>query len=43
MEKIKGIKGLTEFEREFLIQDVMQMNDEEAKRWINKFEKSLSN
>ncbi len=42
IERIKGIKGLSDAERDLLIQDVMRLDEEEAKRWIDDFEKTLS-
>ncbi|NVM30496.1 MAG: hypothetical protein HWN65_16775 [Candidatus Helarchaeota archaeon] len=43
MERIKSIEGLTDEERELLIRDVMQLDQEEAKKWLDGFEQSLAN
>ncbi|NVM55878.1 MAG: hypothetical protein HWN66_19415, partial [Candidatus Helarchaeota archaeon] len=41
MERINRIVGLTEAERELLIQDLTFMGEEEATQWIDEIEKSL--
>ncbi|HUX99483.1 MAG TPA: hypothetical protein VMV49_08025, partial [Candidatus Deferrimicrobium sp.] len=41
MERINNLKGLTLDERELLIQDISQLDDDdEAKQWIDDFERS---
>ncbi|NVM55677.1 MAG: hypothetical protein HWN66_18400, partial [Candidatus Helarchaeota archaeon] len=43
MERINSIKGITDTERELLIQDVLQMDENAAKKWIEGVERSLAN
>ncbi|MDD1777208.1 MAG: NEW3 domain-containing protein [Candidatus Helarchaeota archaeon] len=41
MERINNISGLTDEERQLLIEDVAPLDEEAAKKWIDAFEKSL--
>jgi hypothetical protein len=41
MEKINTISGLTDEEKQLLIWDVAQLDEEQAKKWIDDFEKTL--
>ena len=41
MERISTIKGLTDEERQLLIEDVAQLDEEASQKWIDAFEKSL--
>jgi len=41
MERISTINGLTDEERQLLIEDVAQLDKEAAQKWIDAFEKSL--
>ncbi len=41
MERINRISGLTEAEKNLLIQDVVLLDDQAAEKWIEEFEKTL--
>ncbi len=43
VERVKAFQGITDEERKLLIQDLAQLDDEDAKKWIDDFEKSLMN
>jgi hypothetical protein len=42
MERISTIKGLTDEEKQLLIEDVAQLDEEAAQKWIDAFDKSLT-